>query len=327
MAFNAGGAAQGGFSGASAGSAFGPWGTAIGAVAGGLLGGFMGGGGKGKQGDAENFARQQLETQMQKAIQWRVADARAAGVHPLAALGAQVSASPATPIAGDSGGSNLGASLSDMGQSLTRAFGAFFDKEQKNKLSMQVLQIQGQEIDNQIKLEELKRLQGGPGSPPAFPNMAVGESHVPIGAVSDTRRYPDRSVSVLPLGPAGDAAGLRKAEPSEYFPVAPSQPGMQPIVNPESQWMRTNTGAIDRMPGKSWQMDDMGAPGYLTWQLRNSILPALPFGGRALPAPPKEYETKGQIGWFYKMGHGYVPVFPSDHAAQYSPWFVPLSPR
>lgn len=294
--------------------------SALGNIAGGLLGG----GGKGKQGDAENFARQQLETQMQKSIQWRVQDAKTAGVHPLAALGAQVGASPSTPV-GDSGSYQQGIDFAGMGQGLARALSAVLDKNDKNAITMQTLQLEGAQIDNQMKLEQLKQMRAA-GSPPEYPTTLPPDPWYPVGqrirpGFGVDMRTGEISTQALP--PAADAAGLDR-KGSEQFS---GSGGMQPSVNQESRWMRTHTGAIDRMPGEAWQMDDMGSPGYVTWQLRNSILPAVPFGARALPAPPKSHEVKGQVGWYYKIGHGYVPVFPEDKASQYSPWFVPLAPR
>lgn len=43
-----------------------------------------------------------------KGIQWRVADAKAAGIHPLAALGAHTSVAPSMPVGGDAVAEGLG---------------------------------------------------------------------------------------------------------------------------------------------------------------------------------------------------------------------------
>lgn len=45
----------------------------------------------------------QSERSARHGIRWRVADARAAGIHPLAALGAQIQPVPSQPLLGDTG--------------------------------------------------------------------------------------------------------------------------------------------------------------------------------------------------------------------------------
>ncbi|AXQ65684.1 MAG: DNA pilot protein [Microviridae sp.] len=64
---------------------------------------------------AKEFAKNQ--------IQWRVADAKKAGIHPLAALGASLYQSAPTAVGADT--SALGNGLSEMGQNLSRAFDAY----------------------------------------------------------------------------------------------------------------------------------------------------------------------------------------------------------
>ena len=75
-------------SGAAAGSMFGPWGTAIGAgigAVGSIVGGAMSDSASSEQAELD-YQRQKEFNQNQ--IQWRVADAKKAGINPLAALGA-----------------------------------------------------------------------------------------------------------------------------------------------------------------------------------------------------------------------------------------------
>lgn len=93
----AGGAASGAASGATAGAAFGPWGAGIGAVLGGL-GGMFGSGGH------DNSWKQRL--------QFLVQDAKLAGIHPLAALGASANYSPDFSTSG----SSVGDGLADLGR-------------------------------------------------------------------------------------------------------------------------------------------------------------------------------------------------------------------
>lgn len=65
----------------------------------------------------------------QNQIQWRVADARKAGLHPLAALGMAPISGPPSAIGGDSSG--LGQGLSEMGQNLSRAIDSYQSREDR----------------------------------------------------------------------------------------------------------------------------------------------------------------------------------------------------
>jgi len=79
-------------------------------------------GGKTAQDSAEEIARQNIAQQRdfaQHGISWKVADAKASGLSPLAALGA--STSSFSNVAGDT---SLGDSISDAGQDLGRAVNA-----------------------------------------------------------------------------------------------------------------------------------------------------------------------------------------------------------
>lgn len=65
----------------------------------------------------------------QNQIQWKVADAKAAGLHPLAALGVSPYAAPASAVGGDTSG--LGQGLSEMGQNLSRSIDAMQSREDR----------------------------------------------------------------------------------------------------------------------------------------------------------------------------------------------------
>ena len=85
----------------------------------------------------------------QKGIQWRVADAKKAGIHPLAAMGANTaSASPV--MAGEH--QNPYAGLSNMGQNISRAMLATMSREQK---AQKMLETQNMRLRNEILNQEL----------------------------------------------------------------------------------------------------------------------------------------------------------------------------
>lgn len=108
---------------------------------------------------AADIAMQKEFAQM--GIRWRVEDAKAAGLHPLAALGS--GGSSYTP----SGVSVMAdRSREDFyhrtGQNLSRALSATATSEER---SAKRLQLVGMDLDNQIKRAELAKLQNSPPFP------------------------------------------------------------------------------------------------------------------------------------------------------------------
>lgn len=65
----------------------------------------------------------------QNQIQWRVSDAKKAGLHPLVALGISPQAGPASAIGADVSG--LGNGLAEMGQNISRAIDAYQTREER----------------------------------------------------------------------------------------------------------------------------------------------------------------------------------------------------
>lgn len=140
------------------------WGSIIGGV-GGIASSILGGNSQ-KKANEQNLqlAREQIAYQKELAknqIQWRVDDAKAAGLHPLAALG--VSPMSYSPVSGSAVGadySGVGQSLQQMGQDIDRARMAGLDREERKKaLALQdtqtALALKNQELNNQILEQEL----------------------------------------------------------------------------------------------------------------------------------------------------------------------------
>lgn len=152
-------------------------GGSLGAVIGSGLGGSVGGAvdankaNKSAQGyynEQMSFAQQQAQFQQdyaRNAIQWRIEDAKKAGIHPLAALGVSnpsyspVSA-PSAPSYADSSSFDTG---SEFGQNLNRA--SFQAKTQEQqiqsaRLGMESIELQnrGLSLDNEFKMLQIQQL-------------------------------------------------------------------------------------------------------------------------------------------------------------------------
>lgn len=159
--------------------------SAIGSLVGGVLG-------NQSAKKREQQAQRWQENVMKKQIQWKVSDAKAAGIHPIAALGhSMVSPSP-TMIGRES--------YSDMGQNVGRAIDATMSAPQKvddYTRALQRLQLERGELENSILRTQLvssaARTVNQAGNPPLFRSddavMAREAQRRRVGGVLDLQDF------------------------------------------------------------------------------------------------------------------------------------------
>lgn len=142
-------------------------------LAGNVLGGIFGSSAADKAQKQAELNRQMQLQFAQNAIQWKVKDAEAAGVHPLYALGAQTSSY--SPVQVGSTDNTVGEAFAAGGQNLSRAFAAAATADERAlQLKGAQLDIEGKGLANDIARAELaskvQRLAAGVG--PAMPGTA-----------------------------------------------------------------------------------------------------------------------------------------------------------
>lgn len=134
----------------------------------------------------------------QHGIRWRAEDAAAAGLHPLAALGASgasynpVSAMIEAPTAE---ARNRGNMWSNLGQNVSRAAMATMTMEER---AITRLRIEGADLDNEIKRAQLRQLESQPALPspdPGQPDANWQETTYPFVAYG---RTPSGLVPMMP---------------------------------------------------------------------------------------------------------------------------------
>lgn len=133
------------------------------AAGGSLLSGIMG-----RESQEEHRAKNEaLQREFaQNSVQWRVADAKKAGIHPLYAMGAPTM-SPAVGVQADP----LAASLSSMGQDVSRAMTALnspIEKFDVTQSALQELQLQNMTLRNDYLAAQIAKLKQA-GTPPGIP--------------------------------------------------------------------------------------------------------------------------------------------------------------
>lgn len=218
-------------------------------------------------------------------IRWKVADAKAAGLHPLAALGAQTHSF--SPIAaGDTTGPNALSALGDMGQNISRAMAARQTSAERELQTLQLssakLDVEGKAIENQIRLKSLSNMSSRSQVPPPTPSGNTPHSGLG-GVTSDVR-----------------------VKPSETTATMPGLPSQEAAIIPMHGWARTESGGLAPVASKDIKerIEDSFIPETLH-AIRNNILPNFGAG----PKPPNSLLPRGYDHW--KWNHASQEFFPA----------------
>lgn len=223
------------------------WGDLI-AAGGSLLGGLLGAASN-KKANEQNAALQREFAQ--NGIRWKVADAKAAGLHPLAALGVNtLSASPS--YVGDTSMANA---VSNMGQDIGRAVNSTrTNKERADKFAeMQMrsmeLDLQNKELNNQLISSEIARVRDNTPPTPSgtLPNRDLAGQQPEI--VEDMVLHPLNRVKSAD-DPAKEAGHL-----TEYTYSKTADGGLTPVMSSDF---------------KDRSEDDVIAETF--WHVRNGLL-------------------------------------------------------
>lgn len=145
-----------------------------------------------------NWARDQAT----KSIQWRVADAKKAGVHPLFALGANTPMSSPSFMVGSDGGSDgysLGNSLASLGQELTRSVNSTASDEDRFSQKMSALSLERGELENTLLRSQIAKMNASlPPAMPSFSPMSESEFYrMPGAALPSTQKFSQADGSVV----------------------------------------------------------------------------------------------------------------------------------
>lgn len=206
----------------------------------------------------------------QNGIRWRVEDAKAAGIHPLAAVGASgASFSPSTSLFPTS--DPKGEFYSKMGQNFTRAASAAMSKEEKIAAA---LRLENMHIENEMKKIELKRMQEPPTN---FPTP-----------------YGDPGFPGQP-----NASGYGNSTPH------PDRPAQEAGYTPDVAYAGSDRVVYPYIPTKLAESYESDPIGSIMWRARNTLLPYFnPWASR----PPARDLPKGYDMWRWTVSGGWKPV-------------------
>lgn len=272
--------------------------SAVGSVVGGVLGL------RGQKQSAANAEKlNQLNYEHQKefaknGIRWKVADAKAAGLHPLAALGASTAQyTPATAI-GDSPDWSF---LADAGQSIGRAVDA--KRTQQERVEQQqkqdaafALKAENQKAENDLIRAQTASIQQ---------DMVLRQAKASEQAVRTQQQVPampslGRDGSVIAgQGDATSPAGI-EAKPAEIVVNDPQTRTAEAGSHPDKRWLRTSTGGYQPVRSEAAQNaleDDI--VGSFRYDMRNGLAN---MANSQDNAPPRAFLPDGGRGnyfWFW----------------------------
>lgn len=214
-----------------------------------LIGGFLDRDTANKNRDQEmRIAQQNMQLQRdfaQQGIRWKVDDAKAAGIHPLYALGANTTSFSPVSISGGSS-SNWSDTLGNMGQDISRAVNSTRTQGERTDAFTQTsqrLQLEGLQLDNDIKRASIasavKRLSQSDQRNPPMPD---------IGPVPKADKFEDRPRLALGNGEISTDGEHANAEDFEkrYGDIAQELAGAANMWADYQKNYRDSMSPIDR---------------------------------------------------------------------------------
>lgn len=232
-----------------------------------ILGGVLG----------RNSANDALDQQREFAkhgIRWKVEDAKAAGIHPLFALGA-----PPTPFSMPVG-NDFGAGIAAAGQDIGRAIDARRTAPERTQARIDALSVERAQLENDLLRSQISKINQA-GHPPPLPSAT--DNPVIVGQGNASPSNPN----VIP----------------QYATPTSSQigrPGQEAGAVADYHFSRTPSGNYAVVPSQDVKnrIEDQLIP-ELSWFVRNNVIPSFDFRREKPGAPPKAWLPQGYDYWQY----------------------------
>lgn len=212
----------------------------------------------------------------QNGIQWKVDDARRAGIHPLAALGAPTTSF--SNLVGPTVGQE-GEGIQKAGQDIGRAMSAASSMDTKYDEAVKKITIQKGELENALLASQIAKTNApsvGPSMPTANQRWLVdgqGQTAIPMPSPNP----------------------LIKEGPMKRTVSDPGNPVIEPGAVADVGFSRTKDGyaPVPSSDVMGKMSNDM--PGIIMWNLRNRVLPSIGLN----QTPPNVPVPKGYEYWNY----------------------------
>lgn len=301
-----------------------PWGgiaSAVGSIAGGLISN------AGRKDNSEALAQMNYEHQKefaQNGIRWKVADAKAAGIHPLAALGATTTSFSPGYVGGESSGQDY-SWIADAGQGIGRAVEAGLSRKERAAMQATREQATQLDLDNRRAQLENQQLQNQALKMDMVRQMAQDAERAVIHQ-NQGPGIPTRTDGAIIDGQAdATSSNLFTTKPAEIVRNDPGQVAAEAGSHPDVKYTRTSDGgyAIGRSSAVEEALEDDWL-GSMAWNIRNRLAPTS--SDTPSSAPPDSYlpNRKDYIWTFNPFKQAYYPVKRSDWFGRFSKRFNPF---
>lgn len=247
---------------------------AIGSVAGGILGL---GSSAASQASAERLNSLNYQHQKefaQNGIRWKVADAKAAGLHPLAALGAQTASYTPAGAIGDSPDWSF---LSDAGQSIGRAIDAKRTQQEREEQQVKqdaafALKAENQRAENDLikaQTDSIRQDMALRLAKSAEESVRIQQQVPAMPSLTDSTVIPGQAqAQTYP-------SGLTKPEISEVPTTLKGDPSTQAGAPPDSRFYTTVNGRAVLPNEATGDVLDAVPGAGIQYAIRNSVMPYL----------------------------------------------------
>lgn len=149
---------------------------------------------------AQNIAQQREFAQ--HGIRWKVDDARAAGIHPLFALGANTTSFSPVSV-GSSADTSMGDAIASAGQNIGRAVQAGQTRAERSTSAIaDALILEKAGLENELLRTQIMQLKNPPGHPPAMPTLGPSPAGFPV-KTDDIKQTPDDMPETARIRPGG----------------------------------------------------------------------------------------------------------------------------
>lgn len=230
--------------------------------------------------------RQLQQEFAQNGVQWRVDDAKAAGLHPLAALGAQLASSSPIAISGTSpsgsvpqaptassnftpaqADTSVGSAMSNFGQDLSRSISAVateWERQKEVANAASALSLENQALQNKLLASQVAKARGASIGPP----------------------MPSTRTTYMIAGQGNSPSKLVSTEANKRNATAVGVPHLEPYDFADTGFSRTATGWAPQMSETVKERTEDDILAEIPWHVRNRILPQS-LGGTGPPAHVK----------------------------------------
>lgn len=259
----------------------------------------------------QKMANQQFNTQLveaekdralqkefaQNGVQWRVNDAKAAGLHPLAALGMQGASSSPITVSGSipgggvpSGGSfssttpqlqapDVSSHMASFGQDISRAISATateWQRQKEVKDASEQLALENQALQNKILASSVAKTRGA-SIGPAMPS--------------------NRTVRLISGQGNSPSNNLVNTQPGTRTKTARGRDYQEPFDFPDTGFSRTKTGYAPTMSEIVKERTEDDVFSEIPWHIRNRLLP------QSLGGAPPPGHVKLKTGQYWEWSN------------------------